>query len=225
MALWTCSCSLTVPAAFQHHLQLTVPAASINSVNQHLSYAVLYGWSPPALQDVSLVVVAAVDGVWSSRHPPTGKLSSARPFCPPSARSLPCCPAAMYRLPVMPAANSMVEQQTASQPSSRPAASKRAVASLPTLRLDSAEALESVGGPTTKCPVCTEELVVGDEVQQLPCKHCYHVDCLKPWLKQVKGQGMHPRAQALMVCGSVRVCDALRACVWGGGGGGGVTDE
>ena len=80
---------------------------------------------------------------------------------------------------------SMVEQQTASQPSSRPAASKRAVASLPILHLDSEQALQAVGGPTTKCPVCTEELVVGDKVQQLPCKHCYHVDCLKPWLQKV----------------------------------------
>lgn len=79
----------------------------------------------------------------------------------------------------------MVEQQTAAQPSSRPAASKRAVASLPILSLDSDADLQSVGGPTTKCPVCTDELVVGDKVQQLPCKHCYHVECLKPWLQQV----------------------------------------
>lgn len=80
----------------------------------------------------------------------------------------------------------MVEAQTATQPpSSRPAASKQTVASLPTLSLDTAAALEAVGGPTTKCPVCTEELVVGDKVQQLPCKHVFHVDCLKPWLQQV----------------------------------------
>jgi len=80
---------------------------------------------------------------------------------------------------------SMVEQQTAAQPpSSRPAASKKTVASLPVLNLDSAEALEGVGGPATKCPVCTEELVLGDNVQQLPCKHVFHVDCLKPWLQQ-----------------------------------------
>jgi E3 ubiquitin-protein ligase AIP2 len=79
----------------------------------------------------------------------------------------------------------MVEQQTAAHQPSRPAASKRAVASLPILHLDTAAALEAVGGPSTKCPVCTEELVVDDRVQQLPCKHVFHVDCLKPWLQQV----------------------------------------
>ncbi len=36
------------------------------------------------------------------------------------------------------------------------------------------------------CPVCTEALAVGDEVQLLPChaKHTFHVACLAPWLAQ-----------------------------------------
>ncbi|EFJ50253.1 hypothetical protein VOLCADRAFT_58539, partial [Volvox carteri f. nagariensis] len=34
------------------------------------------------------------------------------------------------------------------------------------------------------CPVCTEVLQVGDEVQLLPCKHSYHATCLAPWLEQ-----------------------------------------
>ncbi|EFJ42778.1 hypothetical protein VOLCADRAFT_38235, partial [Volvox carteri f. nagariensis] len=35
------------------------------------------------------------------------------------------------------------------------------------------------------CPVCTEMLQVGDEVQLLPCKHSYHATLgLTPWLEQ-----------------------------------------
>jgi hypothetical protein len=114
-----------------------------------------------------------------------------------------CCSAAVpHSLPCtcLPTPHSMVEQQTAAQPSSRPAASKRAVASLPILSLESDTDLQSVGGPTTKCPVCTEELALGDKVQQLPCKHCYHVDCLKPWLQQV-GAWSGSGRPALRQCG------------------------
>lgn len=86
---------------------------------------------------------------------------------------------------------SLVEQHTAGQAgggSNRPAASKAAVARLPVVTLDSAAALESVGGPSTACPVCTEDYSAnGGKVQRLPCKHVFHVDCLAPWLQQVGG--------------------------------------
>lgn len=33
-----------------------------------------------------------------------------------------------------------------------------------------------------ECAVCKENLVVGDTMQEMPCKHSFHPDCLKPWL-------------------------------------------
>ncbi|XP_076955760.1 uncharacterized protein LOC143630713 [Bidens hawaiensis] len=32
------------------------------------------------------------------------------------------------------------------------------------------------------CAVCKEQFVVNDEMNQLPCKHMYHPDCILPWL-------------------------------------------
>ena len=33
-----------------------------------------------------------------------------------------------------------------------------------------------------ECSVCREAWQGGDEVQQMPCRHCFHVECLAPWL-------------------------------------------
>ncbi|CAM6095055.1 unnamed protein product [Calypogeia fissa] len=35
----------------------------------------------------------------------------------------------------------------------------------------------------TECAVCRETLVIGDKMQEMPCKHSFHPDCLKPWLE------------------------------------------
>lgn len=33
------------------------------------------------------------------------------------------------------------------------------------------------------CAVCQDKLTLGEEVRQLPCRHLFHFDCIKPWLK------------------------------------------
>lgn len=32
------------------------------------------------------------------------------------------------------------------------------------------------------CPICMEEIRVGDSVRELPCKHTYHNDCVDEWI-------------------------------------------
>lgn len=38
----------------------------------------------------------------------------------------------------------------------------------------------SAGDP---CPVCHDEFGEGGTVVQLPCRHCFHEDCILPWLE------------------------------------------
>ncbi|KAG0320451.1 hypothetical protein BGZ97_000163 [Linnemannia gamsii] len=35
----------------------------------------------------------------------------------------------------------------------------------------------------TECSVCKDEFAKEDNLLQLPCKHIFHEDCIKPWLK------------------------------------------
>jgi len=36
---------------------------------------------------------------------------------------------------------------------------------------------------STECSVCKDEFVKEDTCLQLPCKHIFHDECIKPWLK------------------------------------------
>lgn len=39
-------------------------------------------------------------------------------------------------------------------------------------------------GDTAQCMICRDTVELGMEVALLPCKHWYHVDCIKPWILQ-----------------------------------------
>ncbi|KAK3034262.1 hypothetical protein RJ639_032197 [Escallonia herrerae] len=56
-------------------------------------------------------------------------------------------------------------------------ASKAAVESLPTVKIDA----KQVAGDA-HCAVCKEQFQFGVEAREMPCKHIYHSDCILPWL-------------------------------------------
>ncbi|CAN8300890.1 unnamed protein product [Cochlearia groenlandica] len=63
-----------------------------------------------------------------------------------------------------------------------PPASKEVVEKLPVI-VFSEEMLKALG-PEVECCICKENLVIGDKMQELPCKHTFHPPCLKPWLDE-----------------------------------------
>ncbi|CAK9232335.1 unnamed protein product [Sphagnum troendelagicum] len=76
-------------------------------------------------------------------------------------------------------------EDAASVPRGAPPASKEAVAKLPIREVTQDDLLSSRGeDQVTECAVCREAMAVGDKMQVMPCKHDFHVDCLKPWLDE-----------------------------------------
>lgn len=63
-----------------------------------------------------------------------------------------------------------------------PPASKEVVAKLPVITLS--EEILAKMGHDAECAICRENLVMNDEMQELPCKHTFHPPCLKPWLDE-----------------------------------------
>ena len=76
------------------------------------------------------------------------------------------------------------------QPQATPA-STSAVAELPRLKVSSSGTDTNAANSSAACKigdactVCHDDFDEGTEVMQLPCKHCFHQDCLLPWLEAV----------------------------------------
>ncbi|GMH45357.1 hypothetical protein BSKO_13314 [Bryopsis sp. KO-2023] len=66
--------------------------------------------------------------------------------------------------------------------STAPPAAKIVVDSLPRKKL-AEEDITTLGKDTT-CPVCMDSFQCGDDMTALPCKHVFHIACLKQWLKR-----------------------------------------
>ncbi|GMH28469.1 hypothetical protein Nepgr_030312 [Nepenthes gracilis] len=63
-----------------------------------------------------------------------------------------------------------------------PPASKEVVRKLPVIEVNE-EILRKVG-EDAECAICKEKLTMGDQMQEMPCKHTFHPPCLKPWLDE-----------------------------------------
>ncbi|XP_046857521.1 E3 ubiquitin-protein ligase RNF126-like [Xenia sp. Carnegie-2017] len=70
----------------------------------------------------------------------------------------------------------LLDQMEGSGP---PPADEKHIQSLPTVKISQEDVDASL-----ECPVCKEMFILHEEVKKLPCKHCYHKDCIIPWLKK-----------------------------------------
>ncbi|KAK2181260.1 hypothetical protein NP493_404g01000 [Ridgeia piscesae] len=59
-----------------------------------------------------------------------------------------------------------------------PPADEQQIQALPKVKVTQTEVDHKV-----QCSVCMEDLTLNEEVQQLPCNHLYHHDCIVPWLE------------------------------------------
>ena len=39
-------------------------------------------------------------------------------------------------------------------------------------------------GEQTTCAICLEEFEAGEKLRKMPCEHCFHHACIKPWLTE-----------------------------------------
>ncbi|KAK7316257.1 hypothetical protein VNO77_35147 [Canavalia gladiata] len=59
-----------------------------------------------------------------------------------------------------------------------PPAAKSVVENLPLVEMTK----EELQGKNVACAICKDEILVEEKVRRLPCSHCYHGDCILPWL-------------------------------------------
>ena len=61
---------------------------------------------------------------------------------------------------------------------------KEQINKLPTLTWEPSLAVGKAENHTeVKCQVCLCDYEMGDELRRLPCDHCFHVECIDPWLQ------------------------------------------
>jgi hypothetical protein len=70
----------------------------------------------------------------------------------------------------------LMEQHQGNAP---PPAPKEVIEALPRVNVTEQMVIEG-----TDCAVCKDDLVIEEEVCQLPCKHIYHFDCVSKWLEE-----------------------------------------
>ncbi|XP_010443889.1 PREDICTED: uncharacterized protein LOC104726672 [Camelina sativa] len=63
----------------------------------------------------------------------------------------------------------------------KPPASKSFIKNLKVFPLTNEDVMENGDGMCC-CAVCKEEMSLGEEVAELPCRHKYHSECIVPWL-------------------------------------------
>lgn len=59
-----------------------------------------------------------------------------------------------------------------------PPASEQQLNQLPTIKISPAEFENKI-----ECAICMEDFRLAEEAKKLPCKHCFHEQCIKEWLK------------------------------------------
>jgi hypothetical protein len=74
------------------------------------------------------------------------------------------------------------------------------------------------------CPVCLNDLALGEEARQLPCSHLFHKQCVDEWLK-VNASCPTCRASILTGMNGDSSVESQSAIQSGGGGGGGSDIE
>lgn len=64
-------------------------------------------------------------------------------------------------------------------------ASEALISSFPTRKISPADARhqELLGENASQCNVCLAPYELNDELRTLPCSHCFHKDCIDPWLR------------------------------------------
>ncbi|KAF5188581.1 E3 ubiquitin-protein ligase aip2 [Thalictrum thalictroides] len=66
------------------------------------------------------------------------------------------------------------------RPMKQPPASKEVIENLPIVTIS--EEMMARLGSDIECAVCRENLAISEKLHELPCKHLFHLLCLKPWL-------------------------------------------